>query len=117
MNTFNPYLYSRRDALKTLWTGFGYTAFAALAAHAAAAAETGAKAAGPLAPRATHFAPCAKHVIFLCMSGGPSHVDTFDYKPVLQKNNGKSVVTTRGGPGKLLASPWKFSQHGNSGLW
>jgi hypothetical protein len=115
MNTFNSLGYSRRDALKTLWAGFGYTAFAGLAARAAA--KEAAKA-GPLAPKPPHFAPRAKHVIFLCMNGGPSHVDTFDYKPELQANNGKSVTNRgRGVPAKLLASPWKFSQHGKSGLW
>jgi hypothetical protein len=115
MNTFNPCLYSRRDALKTLWGGFGYVAFAGLAARAAA--KEAAKA-GPLDPKQPHFAARAKHVIFLCMSGGPSHVDTFDYKPELQKNDGKSVANrNRGGYATLLKSPWKFAQHGRSGLW
>ncbi len=110
------FLYSRRDALKSLWAGFGYTAFAGLAAQAAAK-EAAAKA-GPLSPKDPHFAPRAKHVIFLCMNGGPSHVDTFDYKPELQASNGKSVANRgRGGYAKLLSSPWKFSQHGKSGLW
>jgi len=117
MNTFNPFTYSRREALKTLWAGFGYTAFAAMAARAAAK-EAGVKIAGPLDPKSPHFAARAKHVIFMCMNGGPSHVDTFDYKPELQKNDGKSVANrNRGGYAKLLASPWKFSQHGKSGLW
>ncbi len=116
MNTFNPYLYSRRDALKTLWAGFGYTAFAGLVAQVAAKESAAKK--GPLDTKPTHFPARAKHVIFLCMSGGPSHVDTFDYKPELQKNDGKSVANrNRGGYAKLLASPWKFAQHGKSGLW
>jgi hypothetical protein len=116
MNAFNTYLYSRRDALKTLSAGFGYVAFAGLSARLAAK-EAAAKA-GPLAPKGGHFPARAKHVIFLCMSGGPSHVDTFDYKPELQKSDGKSVANrNRGGYAKLLKSPWDFSQHGKSGLW
>jgi hypothetical protein len=108
--------WSRRQALKTLWAGFGYMAFAGLASQISAK-EAAAKG-GPLAPKPVHFPARARHVIFLCMSGGPSHVDTFDYKPELQKNDGKSVANrARGGYAKLLASPWKFSQHGKSGLW
>ncbi|MEW6305675.1 MAG: DUF1501 domain-containing protein, partial [Verrucomicrobiota bacterium] len=105
--------HSRRQMLKSLWNGFGYLAFAGLAARAAAKEP-----AGPLAPKPTHHTARAKHVIFLCMSGGPSHVDTFDYKPKLQADNGKTIANKgRGGYGTLLASPWKFSQHGKSGLW
>ncbi len=70
-----------------------------------------------------HHRPRAKSVIYLSMSGGPSQVDTFDYKPVLQKSDGKSADMVNGGTasrlarkGKLWASPWKFSQHGESGL-
>jgi hypothetical protein len=63
---------------------------------------------------ATHFAAKAKRVIFLCMRGGPSHVDTFDYKPALAKVNGKSAIR----PGsQWMDSPWKFSQHGQSGRY
>ncbi len=114
MNT--PFIYTRRDALKTLWSGFGYMAFAGLAARASAA--DAATKAGPLTPRQPHFTPRAKRVIFLFMNGGPSHVDTFDYKPKLAADNGKSVANrNRGGYAQLLASPWKFSQHGRSGLW
>jgi hypothetical protein len=116
MNTPTPLHFSRREMLQTLWSGFGYLAFAGLATRLAA--KEAAAAAGPLAPKAPHFPARAKHVIFLCMSGGPSHVDTFDYKPELQKNDGKSVANrNRGGYARLLASPWKFSQHGQSGLW
>ncbi len=99
--------------LKTLSSGFGYLAFAGLAARAAAAA-TAAPREGPLAPKAPHFAPRAKRVIFLCMRGGPSHVDTFDYKPKLTADTG--APATRPGT-KLLGSKWKFAQHGQSGLW
>jgi hypothetical protein len=111
--TFLP---SRRDALKSLASGFGYLAFAALA-HEAAAKDS-ARDAGALAPKAPHFKARAKRVIFLCMNGGPSHVDLFDYKPALQKQNGEATTVgkERGGA-ELLGSPFKFAQHGESGLW
>lgn len=69
-----------------------------------------------LAQKKTHFPARAKQVIFLCMKGGPSHVDTFDYKPALMAADGKSSER----PGrirnaKLMGSPWKFQQHGESG--
>src|SRR3954451_24713845 len=109
--------FSRREMLKTLSSGFGYLAFAGLASPAAAAGAATIPA-GPLAPKAPHFASRAKRVIFLCMNGAPSHVDTFDYKPELMSADGK--VSNRPGriPGaKLMGSPWKFRQHGESGLW
>ncbi len=110
---------TRRAALKLSGCGFGYLAFAGLAA----AEDRGDKPLGssdPLAPKAPHFEPRAKRVIFLCMKGGPSHVDTFDHKPKLTADDGKSPPVGRGrGPlaGKLLGSPWKFAQHGRGGLW
>ncbi|HEY6168730.1 MAG TPA: DUF1501 domain-containing protein [Verrucomicrobiae bacterium] len=118
MNTnFNPIHFSRRQVLKAACNGFGYLAFAGLASRLAAK-ETAAKAADPLAPKQPALPARAKHVIFLCMSGGPSHVDTFDYKPKLQADSGKTTtIRGRGGNPTLLGSPWKFSQHGKSGLW
>jgi hypothetical protein len=108
---------SRRHALKSFASGFGYLAFASLA-HAAAAKESSSRAAGGLAPKAPHFAPRANRVIFLCMNGGPSHVDLLDYKPELQKqSHGPSPVGRDRGGAKLLGSPFEFSQHGESGLW
>ena len=74
---------TRRQSLQTLSSGFGYLAFSALSTMAAE------KAANPLAPRQPHFTPRAKRVIFLAMQGGPSHVDTFDHKPLLTRDNGK----------------------------
>jgi hypothetical protein len=72
----------------------------------------------PLAPKPPHFAARAKRVIFLCMNGAPSHVDTFDYKPELSSANGKASARPGRIPGaKLMGSPWKFQQHGKSGLW
>src|SRR3954468_5569124 len=103
---------SRRALLKTTSSGFGYLAFAALAHEQAARASAKAS---PLAPKKTHFPARAKRVIFLCMEGGPSHVDTFGYKPKLAGLDGKSMPTA-GTFAKLLASPWKFAQHGQGGL-
>ncbi len=103
---------SRRAALKTASCGFGYLAFAAMAARAAAKEK-----AGPLAPKPTHFAPRAKRVIFLCMEGGPSHLDSFDYKPQLARDNGKEIGTGKVPNAPLLSSPWEFKQRGKSGLW
>ncbi len=99
---------SRRRVLQTVSNGFGWLAFAGLAQRAAFAAEN------PLAPRATHFPARAKRVIFITLRGGPSHVDTFDYKPKLSEASGQ---TGRRPGTRLLGSKWKFSQHGQSGLW
>lgn len=113
----------RRDMLRMMSCGFGLMAFAGLASQAAAAERVGRSLLrtadgddNPLAPKSPHFAPRAKRVIFLCMAGGPSHVDTFDYKPALATDDGKTLSGFRAGA-KLLASPWKFRQHGKSGLW
>ena len=98
--------YSRRNALKTISTGFGYLAFAGIAAEQAIAASS-------TDPHSPHFPAKAKRVIFACMRGGPSHVDTFDHKPHLLRDDGKS---TSFGNRKLLGSPFKFKKHGKSGL-
>lgn len=98
-----PGAVSRRAALQSLASGFGYVAFAGLAQAAAARDDR-------LAP-ATHFAPHAKRVIFLCMNGGPSHVDLFDYKPALSRES------KFGGGAKLMPSPFPFARHGEQGLW
>jgi len=100
-------MFSRREMLQSVSAGFGYLAFAGIASAQEQAATN------PLAPKQPHFPARAKRVIFLCMQGGPSHVDTFDYKPQLIKDHGKSG---RYG-GSLLKSPWNFQQHGQSGLW
>ncbi len=97
---------SRRRVLQATSSGFGYLAFSALSSLAAD------KEKGPLEPKSPHFEGKAKRIIFLCMRGGPSHVDTFDYKPQLTKDSGKDAK----GFAKLLGSPWKFPQHGESGL-
>ena len=105
---------SRRDLLKGASSGFGYLAFAGLSSMAAEASASD----SPLAPKAPHFPARANRVIFLCMNGAPSHVDTFDYKPELTSANGKSSARPGRIPGaKLMASPWKFEKRGQSGLW
>ena len=102
---------TRRTLLKTLSSGFGYLAFSGIAARAAEQARK--QSTSPLAPKQPHFQPKAKRVIFLCMRGGPSHMDTFDYKPKLAEDSGNAGRYR----GTLLGSPWKFSQHGDGGLW
>lgn len=104
---------SRRDALKSISAGFGFLAFAGMANEQSRGAEPVAKDESLLTPKPPQFAAKAKRVIFLCMRGGPSHVDTFDYKPQLQKDHGRP--SHYGTP--WSASQFKFKQHGDSGLW
>jgi len=104
---------TRRQMLKTTAAGFGYLAFAAMA-HEAAAKEA---AANPLAAKASHFPAKAKRVLFLCMDGGPSHVDTFDYKPKLLADHGKPSSRGRFSGAKLLGPQAKFQKRGQSGQW
>jgi hypothetical protein len=101
--------FSRRSLLKAASSGFGYLAFAGLSTWAAEKNN-------PQTPRRSHFPARARRVIFLCMEGAPSHVDTFDYKPELARLDGKSMPRART-YARLLASPWKFAQHGRGGLW
>ena len=106
---------TRREMLKSASAGFGYLALAGLATEAAAEDKN------PLAPKPVHHPAKVKRIIFLFMHGGPSQVDTFDYKPRLAQDDGKDLpfapakgttVTT-----KIMKSPWKFAQHGESGIW
>ncbi|WP_174377936.1 DUF1501 domain-containing protein [Singulisphaera acidiphila] len=104
--------------LKGCATGFGALALAALMAEESSAAAPAKKVDGPPLP---HFPPRAKRVIFLFMKGGPSHLDTFDPKPLLQRDNGKELPFPKprvqfAPTGKLLASPWKFQKYGQSGI-
>src|SRR4051794_5313063 len=108
---------SRRQMLRRSAVGFGYLALSALLAEEAAADTP----ADPLAPKLPHLPARAKRVIFLFMAGGPSHVDTFDYKPLLQRDHGKPFPFARprvifNSTGNLLASPWKFQKYGSSGM-
>jgi len=114
MNRFDPpRSFSRRELLRTASCGFGYLALAGLCSDTAASDSS----TNPLAPKAPNFPARAKRVIFLYMAGAPSHVDTFDYKPALERDNGKSASGNGKGGRKLLRSPFKFSQHGQGGLW
>lgn len=114
---------SRRDWLTQAAAGFGSLALAALCADTSAhGSDRGGPATAPLAPKRPHFSARAKRVLFLFMHGGPSQVDTFDYKPVLERDHGKPlpfakprVVSSE--TGSLLKSPWKFRQYGQSGAW
>ena len=125
-NQFTP-VFSRRDLLRVSAGGFGLLALADLFAQtsgttSSAYADATEVAKGPMAPRQPHFPARAKRVIFLFMHGGPSQVDTFDYKPLLERDHGKPlpfakprVVSSE--TGNLLRSPWKFKRHGQSGTW
>ncbi len=104
-------IHSRRRILQTSGTGFGWLAFAALAHREAQASAKG------LAPKQPHHPARAKRVIMLTMPGGPSHLDTFDYKPQLIADAGKPGLVGKARGAKLMASPFEFSQHGESGLW
>jgi hypothetical protein len=104
---------SRRAMLQSAACGFGYLAFAGMNAARCDQAR-------PSAP-APHLPPRAKRVIFLFMHGGPSHVDTFDYKPRLQADDGQELPFEKAANidavPKLMGSPWKFARPGESGLW
>ena len=117
MKNHNIIPLTRREMLKSVSSGFGYLALAGLCAEEMQGAEAARK--SPLAPKVPHFAARAKRVIFLCMRGGPSHVDTFDHKPKLTTDNGqpgRSRNRSRNNV-KLLGSPWEFKRHGQNGLW
>ena len=105
-------LFNRRRVLQHSACGFGWLAFSALLA----AQSRDDKSEGKESSRTLgmHFPAKAKRVIFLNMRGGPSHVDTFDYKPELAKADGKSGVKSGS---KWMKSPWEFRQRGESGLW
>jgi hypothetical protein len=125
----SPYLFPRRHFLQASGCGFGALALAAMEQTAAAAPKVDPL--NPFTPRKPDFPAKAKSVIFLFMVGGPSQVDSFDYKPELQQLSGKPVPdsikkaleATRhanvfyGCKNELLASPYKFTQHGQSGMW
>ncbi len=111
---------TRRDTLRQLGAGFGSLGLASLMGSAIHASD--APADSPLSPKAPHFAPKAKHVIQLFMPGGPSQVDTFDYKPSIAEYAGqrpeivdrKSLRNTQNG---LFPSPFSFQQYGECGKW
>ncbi len=107
---------SRREMLGRCATGFGAVALSSLLAD-----PTYGKSNSPFAPRKPHHDAKAKSVIFLYMDGGVSQVDSFDYKPRLEKDNGKPFSakinpTQFDNIGKTLKSPWNFKKYGQSGL-
>jgi hypothetical protein len=99
---------SRRELLQQSSAAFGLLALAGLCSR-----ETHAANKNPLAPKPPHFPPKASRVIFLCMRGGPSHMETFDYKPKLNAADGKP---SRNKGQKYFGSQWEFQRHGQSGL-
>ena len=118
----------RRDFLSQAGTGAGLLGLACLLQEQGllgrSAAAAGLTAPNPLAPRPSHFPAKAKSVIWLFMNGGPSQVDTWDYKPELAKRDGQALegfdpntgfFTEQVGP--LMRSPFEFQQHGQSGTW
>jgi hypothetical protein len=102
--------------LKSHALGFGYLALASLLADEARGESSPSVLSG-----VPHFIPRAKRVVFLFMKGGPSHVDTFDYKPRLQRDHGKDLPFAKprvqfAKTEKLLKSPWAFHPAGASGV-
>jgi hypothetical protein len=121
----SPFSLTRRQLLSRCSNGFGAAALTALLTEPAYGRVL--RAAGGRADRARalHHPARADSVIFLYMDGGPSQVDTFDYKPRLQKEAGQPIqmqapptqFIARDTPAKVLGSPWAFRQHGESGAW
>lgn len=119
-NRFSP-AFDRRDLLKKTATGFGWLALVDLLKQSGQASLS-APTKAPRAPKPSHYAPKANRVIFLFMHGGPSHMDTFDYKPLLDRDDGKPLPFSKprvfsGQTGNLLKSPYRFRQYGQSGAW
>jgi hypothetical protein len=109
-----PHVITRRDMLFNSAQSIGMAGLAAVLGGEAAAAT------GPIASKAPHFAPRAKRIIHLWMNGGPSHIDMFDPKPVLEKYAGQrpdavNLSTERKTSG-LMPSPFRFAKHGRSGI-
>ena len=114
---------TRRNFLQNSSLGLGGLALSSLMGGASADAP---KTENPLAPKKPHFAAKAKRVIYLHMSGAPPHLDIFDYKPELQKHDGKDCpdeylkgkrfAFTSGVP-KLLGTRQPFKRHGKAGVW
>ncbi|MCC2670273.1 MAG: hypothetical protein K0Q72_2744, partial [Armatimonadetes bacterium] len=114
---------TRREVLCRSGMGMGALALTALMGEAGLATPAQAASAGysnPLTPKQPHFAPKAKRVIHLFMNGGPSHVDTFDPKPMLDKYHGQPLPTanprTERRTGAAYRSPFKFQKYGQSGI-
>ncbi len=108
---------SRREVLHRCGMGMGLVGLAGLIADEAAAESSS----SALVPRVPHFPAKAQRVVHLFMNGGPSQVDTFDYKPLLAKYHGQPLpdgnLRTERLTGGLMQSPFTFRQYGESGLW
>jgi hypothetical protein len=115
---------NRRDMLCRAGAGLGMLGFSSLLAEqgllaAEASSPANNAAAGPLAPKPPHFPARAKRVIHFFCNGGPSHVDTFDPKPALEKYAGQPLpqtLLTERKTGASFPSPFKFQKYGESGL-
>src|SRR5689334_19693567 len=111
-------LVTRRDMLKHAALGFGSLALTDLLARTASASTS------PLAARMPVLAPRAKRIIYIFLDGGLSQVDSYDYKPLLQRDDGKPLPASIAKPkfsfaptGQLLKSPFRWKQYGQSGAW
>jgi hypothetical protein len=115
--------FARREFLHQLMGGIPAVALSGMLARDGLAASGGSVSGNPLIPRRSQLPAKAKNVIFLFMYGGPSHIDTFDYKPGMVGMDGKTIeVKTfgRGGhknAGRIVEPRWKFKQYGQSGKW
>ena len=114
-----PAVLTRRDLLTRGGMGIGGLGLGALLSDALSPQARADASVSPLAPRTPHFAPRAKRIIHPFMNGGPSHIDTFDPKPALQKYAGKELpfhLETERKTGTALPSPFKFRPYGRSGI-
>lgn len=108
----------RREMLKRSGTGFGMLGLAALLGEEGGSIAR-AESTTPMSVKAPHFPVKAKHVIHVFLNGGPSHVDTFDPKPALEKYHGKEIpksLKTERKTGAAFQSPFKFKKYGESGI-
>ncbi len=117
--TLRPF--TRREMLRRTSTGFGMLALAALMADDAYAGPAKSKIANPFAPKPPHHPPKVKNVIFCYMSGGVSHIDSFDPKPRLAKEAGQPMPfpterTMFNQDGNIFPCPWEFNHYGESGI-
>src|SRR3989442_14532931 len=111
---------TRRDFLHRCGMGLGGLALGSVLGNALGLQAAESADLAPLAPKAPHFPAKAKRVIHLFMNGGPSHVDTFDPKPLLNKYHGQPLPTanlrTERKTGAAFGSPFKFQKYGKSGI-
>lgn len=123
---------TRREFLTTSFSGVGTVALTSLLAQsgalsAGAPVKAGGALVNPLAPRSPHFKAPAKSCIFIFMAGAPSHLDLFNYRPVLEKLDGEKMpeellkemrfAFIQRDNARLMGSQYKFRQHGQSGMW